>query len=207
MLRQRQYEAYSYPYRSAFYFLASLPQFAYSYSCVCPQNAAYLASEKGLDIVGTVSSALINAKLDKQSPQKVLIQSEDTSVLAKFKDTPSYERVLHIPQSISGAPDQVAQEVKKYADAVFVHRDGIVLSSDYIINFTNTVSAFHAANISVYAGVMKNEFQNLIFDYISDPYVELSTFYSRQVDGFITDFPATADMFASKQQDYLSKQA
>lgn len=163
-----------------------------------PQNAAYLASKKGLDIVGTVSSALSNATFDKQSLQKVLIESDDSSVLAKFQGTPSYERVLYIQESISGAPHEVAQEVKKYANAVFVHRDAIVMSSDFISNFTSTVPAFHAANISVYAGILKNEFQNLAFDYMSDPYVELSTFYAQQVDGFVTDFPATADMFASK---------
>ncbi|GFP81712.1 glycerophosphodiester phosphodiesterase gdpdl7 [Phtheirospermum japonicum] len=159
------------------------------------QNAAFLAS-RGLDIVGTVSTALSNAMLDKQSTQKVLIQSDDSSVLLKFKDIPSYQRVFYLQDSISGAPDQVAQEVKKYADAVFVHRDAIVVASDdFAFNFTKTVPALHAANISVYVGVLKNEFENLIFDYLSDPYVELNTFYLQQVDGFITDYPATANSF------------
>lgn len=146
-----------------------------------------------------VSSALANASLDKQSLQRVLIQSDDSSVLLKFKDVPTYERVFYLEQSISGAPEQVAQEVKKYADAVFVHRDAIVVASDnFAFNFTKTVPAFHAANISVYVGVLKNEFENFIFDYLSDPYVEISSFYSQQVDGFVTDYPATANMFASK---------
>ncbi|KAL7137882.1 hypothetical protein ABFS83_10G124500 [Erythranthe nasuta] len=160
------------------------------------QNAAYLAS-KGLDIVGSVSEALTNATLDKQSTQKVLIQSDDSSVLLKFKDNPTYERVLYLQESISGAPSQVAQDVKKYADAVFIHRDAIVVASDnFAFNFTATVPALHAANISVYVGVLKNEFENLIFDYLSDPYVEIATFYSQSVDGFVTDYPATANLFA-----------
>ena len=160
------------------------------------KNAAYLAN-KGLDIVDVVSSALTNASFDKQSLQRVLIQSDDSSVLLKFKDVPTYERVFYLEESISGAPEQVAQEVKKYADAIFVHRDAIMVASDnFAFNFTKTVPVFHAANISVFVGVLKNEFENFIFDYLSDPYVEINTFYSQQVDGFVTDYPATANMFA-----------
>lgn len=163
-----------------------------------PQNAPYLAS-KGFDVVATVSTALSNATLDKQSTQKVLIQSDDSSVLLKFKDNPNYQRVFYVQESISGAPDQVAQEVKKYADAVFVHRDAIVVASNnFAFNFTKTIPALHAANISVYVGYLKNEFENLIFDYLSDPYVELTTFYSQKVDGFVTDYPGTANLFTSK---------
>ncbi|KAK4404208.1 Glycerophosphodiester phosphodiesterase GDPDL7 [Sesamum angolense] len=160
------------------------------------ENAAYLASQKNLDIVGTVSSALSNATLDKEPKQKVHIQSDDSSVLVKFKDNPSYQRVLYIYEPISGAPAQVAQEVKKYADAIFVHRDAIVASTEnFCQNFTNTIPAFHAVNISVYVGILKDEFENLNFDYLSDPYVELATYNSLKVDGFVTDFPATANMF------------
>ncbi|CAA0820644.1 Glycerophosphodiester phosphodiesterase GDPDL7 [Striga hermonthica] len=160
------------------------------------QNAAFLAM-KGLDLVDTVSSALTNATLDKQSTQKVFIQSDDSSVLLKFNDNPTYQRVFYLQDSISGAPEQVAREVKKYADAVFVPRDAVMVASDnFAFNFTKTVPALHAANISVYVGVLKNEFMNLIFDYLSDPYVELATFYSQHVDGFVTDFPATASSFA-----------
>ncbi|KAK4479481.1 hypothetical protein RD792_014995 [Penstemon davidsonii] len=160
------------------------------------QNAAYLASKNGLDIVGTVTTALSNATLDKQSTQKVLIQSDDSSVLLKFKDIPSYQRVLYLNSVISAAPSQVALEVKKYADAVYVHRSAIVIeSADFAFNFTNTIPTLRAANISVYVGVLKNEFMNLMFDYLSDPYVELETLNSQGVDGFVTDFPATASSF------------
>lgn len=149
--------------------------------------------------MGTVSTALSNATLDKEPKQNVLIQSDDSSVLLKFKDNPSYQRVLYIYEPISGAPGQVAQEVKKYADAVFVHRDAVVVAADnFAYNFTNSIPAFHAANLSVYVGILRNEFQNLMFDYLSDPYVELATFSSLKVDGFITDYPATANMFVRK---------
>ncbi|EPS68532.1 hypothetical protein M569_06231, partial [Genlisea aurea] len=157
------------------------------------ENAAYLASNKGVDVVGTVSSALRNASFDKE----IYVQSDDTSVLSKFKDLPNVKRVFHLMDAISGAPHDVSEEMKTYADVVFVHRDAIVVPSDnFAFNFTDTVSALHAANLSVFVGILKNEFENLIFDYLSDPYVEISTFYSLKVDGFITDFPATASMFA-----------
>lgn len=51
----------------------------------------------------------------------------------------------------------------------------------------------HAANISVYAGVLKNEFMNLGFDYWADPMMEIATYSaSLAVDGLVTEFPATA---------------
>ncbi|KAL3535065.1 hypothetical protein ACH5RR_003526 [Cinchona calisaya] len=163
------------------------------------ENAAYLASNKGLDIVGVVSTALSNATLDKQSTQKVLIQSEDSSVLLKFQDIKTYQRVLTIEKDISGSTQQTAQEVKKYADAVKVYRNSIVL--DYpnpvfmSLSFSNLVDVMHAANISVYVGVLRNEFQNFLFDYYADPYVELTTLTQKGVDGIITDYPATVNAY------------
>ncbi|XP_051150203.1 glycerophosphodiester phosphodiesterase GDPDL7-like [Andrographis paniculata] len=157
------------------------------------ESAPFLA-KRGLDVVGAVETALRNAALGNQ---RVLIESDDTSVLSRFKDKPNYQRVLYINATMGGVPEQVASEVKKHADAVFVHRDAIIIASDnFAYNFTNTVEALHAAHISVYVGILKNEFQNLIFDYLSDPNIELATLHSLHVDGVVTDFPATASMFS-----------
>ncbi|CAH9070436.1 unnamed protein product [Cuscuta epithymum] len=161
------------------------------------ENAAYLAT-KGHDLIGTVTSALKNASFDKQTKQKVMIKSDDSSVLLKFKnDTPSYERVLVFKRDFSSVPDQsLAEEVKKYADAISMRRNSLVLEygDPYYMtrNFTNVVHAMHAANVSVYASNLKNEFQSFLFDYNSDPYQEIATLVSIGVDGLITDFPATA---------------
>ncbi|KAL0382947.1 UNVERIFIED_CONTAM: Glycerophosphodiester phosphodiesterase GDPDL7 [Sesamum calycinum] len=107
------------------------------------ENAAYLASQKNLDIVQS-------------------------------------HRHLAMPRSIRNLS----------------RRDAIVASTEnFCQNFTNTIPAFHAVNISVYVGILKDEFENLNFDYLSDPYVELATYHSLKVDGFVTDFPATANMF------------
>ncbi|CAI9098893.1 OLC1v1035623C1 [Oldenlandia corymbosa var. corymbosa] len=163
------------------------------------QNAAYLASNKGLDIVVAVTTALSNATFDKQATQKVLIQSDDSSVLLKFQDVKSYQKVLTIDDDISGATKQTADEVKKYADAIRVFRNSIVL--DYpspvfmSLGFSNLVDVMHADNISVYVGVLRNEYQNFLFDYYADPYVELATLTQKGVDGVTTDYPATASAY------------
>ncbi|CAK9183304.1 unnamed protein product [Ilex paraguariensis] len=162
------------------------------------ENAAYLASEKGLSITDAVASALSNATFDKQSTQKVLIQSDDSSVLTKFKDVPTYQRVLNIKEQISDAPKQVAEEVKKYADAVNVIRKSIILGNSiyFSTSFTNVTEEMHAANVSVYVSFLRNEFTSLAFDYFADPYIELATFIAGQkVDGVITDNPATANAY------------
>ncbi|KAF2305156.1 hypothetical protein GH714_002647 [Hevea brasiliensis] len=92
------------------------------------ENAAYLASKKGLDIIGAISTALSNASFDKQSTQKVLIQSDDTAVLSKFQNVPAYTRVFSIKNDISDAPLKSVDEIKKFADAVNVPRRSISIT-------------------------------------------------------------------------------
>ncbi|GKA14216.1 glycerophosphodiester phosphodiesterase GDPDL7 [Tanacetum coccineum] len=80
------------------------------------QNAAYLASKKGLDIISAINNALKKANLD--SKQQVLIQSDDTSVLAKFKSlAPSYQRVLLFTKPIADAPKLTSRNNPKTASA------------------------------------------------------------------------------------------
>ncbi|KAJ6743024.1 GLYCEROPHOSPHODIESTER PHOSPHODIESTERASE GDPDL6-RELATED [Salix viminalis] len=135
------------------------------------ENAAYLASQKGLDIVSAVSTALSNATFDKQSTQKVLIQSDDTSVLSKFQNVPAYTRVLYLKDEISDAPKTPVGEIKKYAEAVTLPRFSIVPTIDgFTTATTKVVNEMHAANISVYVTVLRNEFVTLAFDYFADPY-------------------------------------
>lgn len=163
------------------------------------QNAAYLASKKGLDIVGSVTTALRNATFDKQSTQSVLIQSDDTSVLSKFKSVPTYQRVLYIEEKVGDAPKQSVEEVKKYADAVAVTRATIIEVTDFFTTgFTSVVEEFQKANISVYVYVLRNEYITLAFDYFSDPMVEIATFVTGiGVDGIITEYPGTASNYIS----------
>uniref|UniRef100_A0A5B6Z2M4 glycerophosphodiester phosphodiesterase n=1 Tax=Davidia involucrata TaxID=16924 RepID=A0A5B6Z2M4_DAVIN len=161
------------------------------------ENAAYLASKKGLGITDTVATALSNATFDKQSTQKVLIQSDDTSVLSKFKNVTTYQRVLSIKEIISDAPTQSVEEIKKYADAITVPRASIITTSgSFTTAFTSVVNKTHNANISVYVSVLRNEFIALAFDFFADPMVELATYVAQVgVDGVVTDYPATASAY------------
>ncbi|AES92567.2 glycerophosphodiester phosphodiesterase GDPDL6 [Medicago truncatula] len=159
------------------------------------QNAAYLASKKGLDIVGAVTAALSNATFDKQATQQVFIQSDDSSVLSKFKDIPSYKRVLLIENIIDDIPVQTVEEIKKYAEVVNIPKlDVIKGSNSLLIGLTNVVKELKGANLTVFVHILKNEYLSLAFDFWSDPNVEIAT-YMELVDGIVTEFPATAYRF------------
>ncbi|CAL9075451.1 unnamed protein product [Musa textilis] len=157
------------------------------------ENAGYLASKKGLGIVEAVSTALTNASYDRLPKKQVLIQSDDTAVLSAFKKNSGYKRVLYVKETISDAPKPTVDEIKHSADAVNLPRSSIVADSGFFVSaFTGVVDEMHAANISVYVSVLRNEFLAIAFDYFSDPMVELATYVAGvQVDGVVTEFPAT----------------
>ncbi|GJY21964.1 glycerophosphodiester phosphodiesterase GDPDL7 [Tanacetum coccineum] len=160
------------------------------------QNAAYLASKKGLDIISAINNALKKANLD--SKQQVLIQSDDTSVLAKFKSSaPSYQRVLLFTKPIADAPKPVTDDIKKYADAVNVVKKSIVQESKiyFSTGLTKVIDEMHAANISVYVSGFSTETLSMMLDFYSDPYTELISFIAAGIDGVITDNPKTASAF------------
>ncbi|XP_074281238.1 glycerophosphodiester phosphodiesterase GDPDL7-like [Silene latifolia] len=161
------------------------------------QNAAYLASKKGLDIIGAVTTALSNATFDQQSTQQVMIQSDDTSVLAKFKEIPSYQRVYTIEEEISDAPKISVDEVKKFADAVDVRRLSLFKDTgSFLTNFTKVVEEMHAGNISVHVSTLYNEYTTLVFDAMADPLIELATLIEAlKVDAVVTEYPATANAY------------
>jgi len=146
-----------------------------------------------------VTNALSNATFDQEAKQ-VMIQSDDTSVLAKFKEFPTYRRVLRIKEIFSDAPKETVDEIKKYADAVDVRRPCIWSSSGFFLaNFTKVVEQMHAGNISVHVSVLYNEYTTLAFDFFADPLTQLATLVEGlKVDAVVTDFPATADAYLSK---------
>lgn len=155
--------------------------------------------KKGLDIISTVNGALKKANLNPK--QQVLIQSDDTSVLAKFKaSAPSYQRVLLFSKLISDAPKPVTDDIKKYADAVNVGKKSIVRASKiyFSTGSTKIIEEMHAANISVYVSGFSTETLSMMLDFYSDPYTELVSFLAEGIDGVITDNPKTASAFMSK---------
>ncbi|VVB16408.1 unnamed protein product [Arabis nemorensis] len=172
-------------------------------------NAAYLASKKGLGIVDAVKSALTNSTLDKQSTQKVLIQSDDSSVLASFEAVPPYTRVLTIEKEIGDAPQPSVEEIKKHADAVNLMRSSIVSISEssFATGKNRVVEEMHKGNISVYVSLLRNEYIAIALDYFSDPTIELATFIAGSgVDGVITEYPATATRYLRSPCSDLDKE-
>ncbi|XP_022756339.1 glycerophosphodiester phosphodiesterase GDPDL6-like [Durio zibethinus] len=161
------------------------------------ENAAYLASRKGLDIVDSVTKALSNSTFDKQQTQQVLILSDDSSVLSKFQGVPAYKRLLRVEEEIGDAPKQTVDEIKKYADGVVFARPSLIsIENGFLKAQTNVLDEMHAANISVYVFVLRNEFVALPFDFYADPMVELATYVAAlEVDGVITEFPGTASKY------------
>ncbi|KAH7859564.1 hypothetical protein Vadar_002629 [Vaccinium darrowii] len=162
------------------------------------KNAAYLASNKGLSVTDAVATALTNASFDKQSTQKVLIQSEDSAVLSKFSNVLSYEKVLLIEEEVSDIPKAAVDELKKFAGAVNLRRASIIQVPNFFTSAsTGIAEKMHEANISVYVSVFRNEFVSIPFDYFSDPILELATYILAPfgVDGVVTDYPSTATAY------------
>uniref|UniRef100_A0A0D9VD43 glycerophosphodiester phosphodiesterase n=1 Tax=Leersia perrieri TaxID=77586 RepID=A0A0D9VD43_9ORYZ len=159
------------------------------------ENAAYLA-KRGLGLVEAVSGALANASYDKEGghlPQ-VMVQSDDTSVLAAFKKFPAFRRVLIVDEAISDASAPSVEEIKEFATAVTVSRGSIAqVNGFFLTKFTGLAERLHHANLTVHVGVLRNEFMNLGFDFWADPTIEIATYTSSVVaDGLITEYPATA---------------
>ncbi|XP_058114353.1 glycerophosphodiester phosphodiesterase GDPDL7-like [Magnolia sinica] len=161
------------------------------------QNAAYLASKKGLGIINAVTSALSKAGYEKETTQQVLIQSDDSSVLLAFKQFTNYKRVLLVPEIISNIPKPTVKEIKEFADAVTLPRASIVsYSGSFVSGFTDVVSNMHAANISVYVSTLRNEYISIAFDFFSDPMVEICTYaMGIGIDGIVVEFPRTASTY------------
>ncbi|CAM0946415.1 unnamed protein product [Alopecurus aequalis] len=171
------------------------------------EDAPYLAT-RGLGVVDAVSSALVNASYDKASNrQKVLIQSDDSSVLSVFKKFPKFRRVLIIDPVISDASKSSVDEIKEFADTVMVSRGSLVqVNGFFLTGFNGLVNKIHDANISLHVGVLKNEFMNFGFDYFADPMVELATYSSPLAsDGIVTEFPATAAAYFKSPCSDLTK--
>ncbi|KAF3507096.1 hypothetical protein F2Q69_00001052 [Brassica cretica] len=173
-----------------------------------PTASQAITSKKGLGIVDTVQSAITKSTLDKQLTQKVLIQSDDSSVLSSFAAVPPYTRVLTIDKEIGDAPKPSIDEIKKHAEAVNLKRSSLVTTSEsFATGKTNVVEEMHKGNVSVYVSVLRNEYLSIAFDYFSDPTVEIATFIAGNgVDGVVTEFPVTATRYLRSPCSDLNKE-
>lgn len=125
-------------------------------------------------------------------------------MLSKYKDIPSYKRVLLVENKIGDAPKNTVDEIKKYAEAVNLRKTSVVKASGSLLSgMTNVVKEMKDANLTVFVHTLRNEFISLAFDYWSDPNVEVATYiHSAKVDGIVTDFPATTSRYLSKKLDF-----
>lgn len=160
------------------------------------ENAAYLAEKKGLGVTDAVLLALNKADL---TTKKVMIHSNDSSVLMKFTNS-KYERVYGIKEEISDIQNSTILEIKKFASSVIIGKSSVFPTEDlFLIGVTNVVAKLQAFKVKVYVQPFSNEFVSQAWDFFSDPYVEINSYVfgsgANTLDGVITGFPATANRY------------
>ncbi|TYH87126.1 hypothetical protein ES332_D01G094500v1 [Gossypium tomentosum] len=160
------------------------------------ENAAYLAKQ-GFGVTDAVLKALNEAGYDKQTTQKVMIQSSSSSVLMKFKGKTNYQLVYKIDEDIGGAQSSTIDDIKRFASAVVISKDSVFPeNSAFLAGATDVVSRLQAANLSVLVQTFSNEFTSQAWDFFSDATVEINSFYAGAgINGVITDFPKTSDRY------------
>jgi hypothetical protein len=166
-----------------------------------------------LDVVDAVINALKNANLTSGT-DKVLIASEDSSVLLAFQQSlPFLQRVYHVPSN-GNNPDivtlPVLQEIKTFAGFITIPAQLVDPTDDasknptyFLAAPTQVVKQAHDQNLTVLYYFAQNEFSSFAFDYRADPIMHINSlvmYYN--VDGIITDFPATAYDFLHRNQCY-----
>lgn len=178
------------------------------------QNAVYLRTFHSLDIVDAVINALKTANLTSET-DKVLIASEDSSALAAFQQAMPYHQLVYRvpylnPNAVTVTPP-VLQEIKNYASFVAIPHQLVDPPNDFsgsnstyfLAAATQVVKQAHALNLTVLYYWQENEFEAFAFDYRSDPILQINSLVSfYNVDGIITDFPATVYDFLHKNQCY-----
>lgn len=153
------------------------------------ENAAYLAEKQGLGVTDAVLDALRNTSGIK----KVMIQSSNSSVLNKFKGS-KYELVYAVDEDIRDMDNLTITDIKKFATSVAISKASVFPArSAFLTGMTDIVSRLKAFNLSVYVGIFRNEFVSQAWDFYSDANVELNNYVQgAEIDGVITEFPATA---------------
>uniref|UniRef100_A0A0C9SB61 glycerophosphodiester phosphodiesterase n=1 Tax=Wollemia nobilis TaxID=56998 RepID=A0A0C9SB61_9CONI len=159
------------------------------------QNARYLASKQGFDVINVTMAALEKAGYGNMTG-KVMIQADDSAVLRKFRQT-GYKLVYQILETTASLPDSTIKEIKGVADTVTLGRAVIFPTSDFfLMNTTNLVNRIHLHNLTVFIFRLRNEYPTLAFDYMSDPTMEINTFVNvAKPDGLFTEFPATTNAY------------
>ncbi|KAF3772376.1 Glycerophosphodiester phosphodiesterase [Nymphaea thermarum] len=165
---------------------------------VVEKNAAYLAKNRSISIVDVVNKALSDAGYNNQTKQNVMIQSKDSAVLVEMKKETSYTLVYKVDEVIGSVVDSAVEDIKKFAHAVALQKGSIIINQlSFSTGSTDVIQKLHKANITAYVYTFRNEFTSIPMDFFSDPNMDMNAFIGVEVDGLITDYPATAKSFMS----------
>ncbi|XP_039131359.1 glycerophosphodiester phosphodiesterase GDPDL4-like isoform X2 [Dioscorea cayenensis subsp. rotundata] len=178
-------------------FLAFAKDKALSGVTIKINNAAFLVEKLGFDVVNEVINALNSTGYNNLSTQQVMIQSNSSSVLMKFKQQTKYNLSYVVHESISNADNSSIADIANFAHSVAIDKKSIFLENyNYIIDQTQVVKRLKSAGLAVYVYVLQNEFVTHFWDFFMDPYVEINSYVNISgVDGIITDSPRTTKTY------------
>jgi glycerophosphoryl diester phosphodiesterase len=157
-----------------------------------------MAEKLEFGVVDAVIKALEDSGYSKQTAQKVMIQSTNSSVLVKFKQETKYDLVYKIDKNVRDAAPSSIADIKKFASAVSVSTSSVFpMTKLFLTNQTNNlVQSLQTAGLPVYVYLLMNEFVSQPYDFFSDATSQINAYVqSANVDGVITDFPETAHRY------------
>ncbi|KAK3154500.1 hypothetical protein QOZ80_2BG0191300 [Eleusine coracana subsp. coracana] len=162
------------------------------------ENAAFMAEKLGFGVVDSVIKALDDSGYSKQTAQKVMIQSTNSSVLVKFKQETKYDLVYKIDENVRDAAPSSIADIKKFASAVSVGTESVFPTTKLFLTnqSNNLVQSLQTAGLPVYVYLLMNEFVSQPYDFFSDATSQINAYVQgAKVDGVITDFPGTAHRY------------
>ncbi|KAE8780611.1 putative glycerophosphoryl diester phosphodiesterase 1 [Hordeum vulgare] len=166
------------------------------------EHASFMAEKLGFGVVDAVIKAVDDSGYSKQTAQKVMIQSTNSSTLVKFKQLAKYNLVYKIDEEVKDAAPSSLADIKKFADAVSVSIKSVYPeTSNFLTNQTNPlVKSLQSAGLPVYVYLLMNEFLSQPYDFFSDATAQINALVHKGVegggvDGLITDFPGTAHRY------------
>jgi len=157
-----------------------------------------MAEKLGFGVVDAVIKALDDSGYSKQTTQKVMIQSTNSSVLVKFKQETKYDLVYMIEEDVRDAAPSSLADIKKFASAVSVSTKSIFpTTNQFLTNQTNNLAtSLQSSGLPVYVYLLMNEFVSQPYDFFSDATAQINGYVQgAKVDGVITDFPGTAHRY------------
>jgi len=160
------------------------------------QYARAIAAARKIDIIEPTIS-VINKSGYHNIADRLMIKSDDSAVLRELKQQTKFKLVYEVEGDNIRILNSTIKEIKEVADAVTLSRGSVFQSpGGYLTGTIDNVKRLHLQNISVFVSYLRNEFTTLAFDYLSDPTLEINSLVNfAQVDGLITDFPATAKAY------------